>query len=157
MNALTWLSLAVLVALYYGPVQRLLESIARHHLFVMRDELFDKALKGETSFELDEYKQARKQINSLIRFTHLTTWQNMVLLVKFLRFNKNENAVSPLYRPMRQRAAVLMLGLMILRSPVLLTLSILGLLYQFVGLNVKGLKRRSLSLLNMIERESRSV
>ena len=55
MSALTWLALAIAVAVYYGPMQTLLESTARNKLFRMRDELFDQAAAGETSFDSEEY------------------------------------------------------------------------------------------------------
>lgn len=157
MNALSWLALAALVALFYGPVQHLLESIARHHLFVMRDELFDKARRGETSFDSDEYQEARRQLNSLIRFTHLTKWQHVLFIVKFLRFKEPDHSMSPLYRPLRERVALVMALLLVMRSPFVLLVSFCVGLYQFITLNALKTKRRALSLLHVIERESRSV
>lgn len=157
MNALTWFALAALVALFYGPVQHLLESIARHHLFVMRDELFDKARRGETSFDSDEYLEARRQLNSLIRFTHLTKWQNVLMIIKLLRFQKPERSVSPLYRPLRNRVALVMLLLLVMRSPLMVLTTLLMGLLKYINLNVLQGKRRALGLLHVIERESQSV
>lgn len=157
MNALTWLSLAALIALFYGPVQWLLESITRHHLFVMRDDLFDQALKGEVSFDSNDYVTARRQLNSLIRFTHLTNWQNMLLLTRFVRIKQPVAVVSPLYQPMRKRVALVMFSLIVLRSPVVLTFLLFGAMYQFVSLNFKGLRQKTMGLLSMIESESHSI
>ncbi|MSO24129.1 MAG: hypothetical protein EXQ58_12975 [Acidobacteria bacterium] len=42
----------------------------RHELFVLRDDLFDRAMDSELSFQSDAYITLRGQINGLIRFAH---------------------------------------------------------------------------------------
>lgn len=157
MNALSWLSIAALIALIYGPVQSLLESIARHHLFVMRDELFNKARHGETSFDADEYRQARRQLNSLIRFTHITKWHNVMLIGKLLRIRQPEQSMSPLYLPFRNRVAAVLLLLVIMRSPFMIAFTLLTGMIGFLRLNMIQAKRKVLKVLHVIEQESLSV
>lgn len=154
MDSLTWLSIAGIVAIAYGPMQNALESVARHHLFRIRDELFDKARTGETSFDSPEYLIARKRINSLIRFTHQMKWQNVLFISKFVNVKKPDDADNSLYMEFRQRIFFAIIGLIILRSPLLMALTILLGIFSFIGNNTAKIKSKATKILNAVEAES---
>lgn len=158
MNALTWLALAIAVAIYYGPMQSLLESTTRNKLFRMRDELFDQAASGKTSFQSEQYRAARENLNKLIRFTHMVKWYNVLFLYRAIGHKVDaEEEKNPLYEQFRLRVAITMFGLLVLRSPLLLMMLFPALILGYASSNSIRLKRQILKFVQVVERESKTA
>lgn len=54
----------------------------RQSLFAVRDDLFDRAVRGEISFDSEAYKTTRLILNGLIRFTHRASVLRVWLMIK---------------------------------------------------------------------------
>lgn len=78
----------IIVWFFYGPWQEIITSITRQLLFEIRDDVFDMARNRALDFESDEYLRIRKSLNSIIRFTHHTTWPR---LLTFKLFSKKRS------------------------------------------------------------------
>jgi hypothetical protein len=64
------LGATVLLAILYGPWQRLCTDYARNAIFEQRDALFDLALSGRLAFGSEPYEAIRSSLNGLIRMAH---------------------------------------------------------------------------------------
>lgn len=82
-------SVAGIVWFLYGPWQSLIMSIARGHLFALRDDVFDMATRGEMDFGSPLYLLVRQRININIRFLHTLSWSRMLIFHVTIR-PKNE-------------------------------------------------------------------
>ncbi len=72
-------ALLLLVGLVYGPWQTFWTEWTRERLFVARDALFDLAGPGMAlAFDEPAYRQARHELEVLIRFVHQMTWPRLV-------------------------------------------------------------------------------
>lgn len=63
----------------------------RQTLFKLRDDLFDAALRGETSFDSPSYRVTRAMLNGMIRYTHKTSLVGLLLTIVTRR---RDNPVS---------------------------------------------------------------
>lgn len=154
MSTYTWLGLALAVLIYYGPFQNLLESIARHRIFMLRDHLFDRAAAGEIDFDSREYQRARYQFNSLIRFTHKLKWQNLLAMYQLAKRGSHEYESSPLYDEYRARVGIVLLALIVLRSPVLFFGLMVLMLFAFVSVRFTRVRRQAASFVHFVEERS---
>lgn len=70
----------LLVAFHQHKTYRL--GCYRQRLFHLRNDLFDKAAKGDISFDSQSYGMTRELLNSHIRFAHRTTFFHTLLYLK---------------------------------------------------------------------------
>lgn len=145
------LCLSVIVAIFYGPWQRLRVDWARHRMFAVRDALFDAAHAGELDFESRSYKEARSSIERMIRFSHLMTWQRMALYYILLRDSLDERNTElsevgadehPLYSQARIYIGRSVLLCIMTRSIILLPVYLVVICAQYVNLDLVKLAYR---------------
>ena len=70
---------AGVILIFYWPWQETVIALTRQIVFEERDAIFDMAADGELEFDSPEYKEIRRALNQLIRFTHELTWLRFVL------------------------------------------------------------------------------
>lgn len=160
MTPITWAVIAIAIIIIYGPIQALLESVARQRLFNLRDQLFNQALDGTTSFEDPQYQQARDRINCFIRFTHSLKWYTFMLANRITLDGDGEQKEeateeNPLYGQFRQEVAKTMLWLMVFRSPLLLIIGTVYAIYMLATFKVNELRRRVRDATLAMERGAR--
>lgn len=80
----TLVSLGAILLVVYGPWQTLCEDRARQHLFEARAMIFDLAADGRLSFDSEEYREIRRALNCLIRYTHQLTWPRFLTCALFI-------------------------------------------------------------------------
>ncbi|WP_022949552.1 hypothetical protein [Methylohalobius crimeensis] len=127
----------LLLWLIYGPWQNTVTDITRQKLFEIRDEIFDMAAKHDgISFDDPAYQEIRDFLHSMIRHAHLLTWPRFLLLALMNRNEasgindlladiKSEDARNAIREKMRL-AIENVIGAMVLRSPILLTIGMLA-------------------------------
>ena len=71
--------LGVLLAILYGPWQRMCTSYARDVIFEQRDAIFDIAASGRLAFGSEPYETIRSSLNALIRLAHRLTLFDVLL------------------------------------------------------------------------------
>lgn len=138
LNALlNLMGVAALLALVYGPLQSFIVDAVRQRFFEIRDGVFDAAARGEISFDDPHYVKFRASMNGLLRNAHeCTVWRMVTLSIVGVKlFGKpsdsdlNPFAEAPaIIKEAHQRATIWMGALMWLRSPLLILLSMLGVL-----------------------------
>lgn len=64
-------AILLLILFWAGPWQRMCLDLARQRLFANRDRLFDMALEGKFEFDSEGYREARLQIERMIRYAHV--------------------------------------------------------------------------------------
>ena len=75
--------------LYYGYRTDLL----RLRVFIIRDRLFDSAMKGELDFNSLAYKRTRTTLNGALRFAHRLTLSKLLITAIWMR-RKDPNATE---------------------------------------------------------------
>ncbi|ARL50620.1 hypothetical protein [Burkholderia pseudomallei] len=138
LNALlNLLGVAALLALLYGPIQSFIVDTVRQRFFEIRDGVFDAAAKGEIAFDDPHYVKFRASMNGLLRNAHeCTIWRMVTLSIVGVKlFGKpSESDLNPFaeapdfIKQAHQRATIWLGVLMWLRSPILIVLSMLGVL-----------------------------
>lgn len=71
--------LAALWCLYAFAYRRYRVDLLREQLFIIRNDLFDHAARGEISFSAEAYKVARLALNGMIRFAHVINLTRIVV------------------------------------------------------------------------------
>jgi len=66
----SFLALAFLCYLVFQSYQQYRVDRFRHNIFIMRDELFDKAAEGFIPFDHEAYRLVRTLMNGYIRYAH---------------------------------------------------------------------------------------
>jgi hypothetical protein len=96
MNAdllLSFLALAALGVLFYGPWQGICTDVARQVVFEQRDKLFDMAMTGRIAFDSKEYIEIRSGLEAIIRFSHDLTFPRAIYLAyMFPKIRERDNA-----------------------------------------------------------------
>ncbi len=72
-------SVIALIVLFYTAWQSYCIDDARQKLFEQRDRLFDLCAEGHWSFDSDEYRKVRSDLEVLIRFTHRITMPTLLM------------------------------------------------------------------------------
>lgn len=71
------LSLIAIAAFLLGPYNTLRVDRLRQQVFALRDELFDRARKGEIRFDSAAYMATRTLLNGMIRFSHRISFSRL--------------------------------------------------------------------------------
>jgi hypothetical protein len=82
--------------LYYGYRTDLL----RFRLFIIRDRLFDAAVKGDLDFNSPAYKRTRTTLNGALRFAHRLTLSKLLITALWMH-RKDPTAVERQHKAMR--------------------------------------------------------
>lgn len=134
-----YIALALLVAFLYGPWQKFVESLVRHKLFKIRDELFDYAAEGNIDFDSEDYGRVRESLNSFIRFAHTMSWIHVFLSRKLVSEQEKDvrslfefsddlsDDVKAFLKMSSEQGFSCLLVLIVLRSPLLLGLIVVTL------------------------------
>ena len=80
----SFLCLVSIGVILYGPWQSVCTDAARQLIFEQRDKLFDMALAGRISFNSQEYREIRRGLEVLIRFSHDLTLAKAIYLAIFV-------------------------------------------------------------------------
>jgi hypothetical protein len=72
------LALVAFFTLFYGPWQNAMADLAGNFVFESRDAIFDMAVRGKIDFSSEQYIEIRKQLQSLIRFSHEASLPSMI-------------------------------------------------------------------------------
>lgn len=84
MNALlSSLSIAFFVCVLFHLYNQYRVDRMRQELFALRDALFDRAARGELSFDSPAYMATRTMLNGMIRFAHKASVTRVLLTVWF--------------------------------------------------------------------------
>ncbi len=132
--------LGLLLWLIYGPWQETVADILRQKLFEIRDELFDLASEREDfTFDSPAYRELRNTLNGMIRHAHFITWPRFLIFGWLTRrYQANESSLMDLIQSIEdpqlrdrvrhkiQAAVHAMIVSMILRSPILMGVLMLG-------------------------------
>ncbi|MER8511663.1 hypothetical protein NKH47_01735 [Mesorhizobium sp. M1060] len=82
-------SLAGIVAIFYGPWQKLCADYCRQIIFEQREKLFDLAADGKLEFDSGEYRLLRSFLEKTIRFSHELTVYRFILHQVSLRYDSD--------------------------------------------------------------------
>ncbi len=99
-----FLGFSALLILFYGPWQFVCVDIFRQYAFEQRDKLFDMAMDGKFSFQSDDYRKARANIEANIRFADRATVARVTFLWGFcleLRRSKAPTFPEPFAKAIR--------------------------------------------------------
>ena len=123
-------------AVLYAAWPRVVVDSIRQRIFEIRDELFDMAANGKIGFDDPVYIHFRDTANALIRYCHAISWPRIVFLALPVKASGLERQYEPIHesirdnQPLRDKVKrlevemlVLVLGVMYLRSPLLLLLT----------------------------------
>lgn len=139
-NAIVSLLLLLLLGLFiYGPWQEICTDFARQIIFEKRDAIFDLADSDKWSFDNREYRAIRSGLEKLIRFAHELTLPSLLFLFIFIKPSATNDKPEMLRAVERIRdenlrtevsklvdeALMACLGMMILKSPVTIILTIM--------------------------------
>lgn len=69
-SVIFWLEALFLWWWYCFPYQQYRVDLLRHRLFLIRDDLYAAAARGEISFNDPAYGMTRKTLNGMLRFAH---------------------------------------------------------------------------------------
>lgn len=69
-SVIFWLEVLFLWWWYCFPCQQYRIDLLRYRLFLIRDELYDSAARGEIGFDDPAYGMTRKTLNGMLRFAH---------------------------------------------------------------------------------------
>ena len=75
-------------------------DLLRFRLFIIRDQLFDAAVKGELDFNSPAYKRTRTTLNGALRFAHRLTLSKLLITFLWMR-RKDPTAVERHHEAMR--------------------------------------------------------
>lgn len=129
---------AVALALVYGPLQSFIVDAVRQRFFELRDSVFDAAAKGEVAFTDPAYLRFRDHVNRLLRDTHeITIWRFLALSQAAVQMEvgPSTDELSPfesapqVIQEAHKRVLVWMTVLLWLRSPLLILLSAVGVVF----------------------------
>ena len=88
-EAVSWILLAVLCWLFYGPYRRYRLDLARYRLFVIRGALFDSAMVGShIGFDCRAYGMVRTTLNGMLR--NLEDFNPIYLFVLYRRASRDK-------------------------------------------------------------------
>jgi len=128
-------SLGFLVWFVRGPWQAILVDITRQRLFEIRDSIFLMAADGKLDFQSEPYLELRNRLNRSIRFCHnarvsrliASAWVEDEVSEKSTSWSLIEKVQDESVRRDLEvkaaEAAMHLAALMVLRSPILLILS----------------------------------
>ena len=141
-------------AVLYGPWQTACTDYFRQPLFEQRDALFDLADRKGIPFNDVAYVEARSTINAFIRFAHRISFSRLVLHSRLNQaLNNDEISLWPdlgddwdqesrdTFAGITKAVERSMVGLMLLKSPVLWMAILLAGLLMVALASVLGLKR----------------
>jgi hypothetical protein len=83
-----------LLAFWWGPWRWAVTDLARYHMFVVRDELFDAASSGIFTFSDRRYVEIRESINASIRFAHAMSLSMLLWHVVSRRIEGRKGAIN---------------------------------------------------------------
>lgn len=99
---LSFLCMVSVGAILYGPWQSVCTDVARQLIFEQRDKLFDMAASGRISFNSREYREIRRGLEVLIRFSHDLTLAKAIYLAitvpKVWRKNRQDPIIMSVNR-----------------------------------------------------------
>jgi hypothetical protein len=140
------LASAALVAFWWGPLRWFAVDWARDRMFEARERLFDAASDGRIAFDDPDYREIRGSINSLIRYAHGVSLSRLLFHSRLLRSpledacfdNSPRKAAERIADPTAQRIAFQSIAetekaaitLVAMKSPIITSIVILGLLWQ---------------------------
>ncbi|MEO5338081.1 MAG: hypothetical protein H7841_14485 [Magnetospirillum sp. WYHS-4] len=173
MNLIVVLVAALLLLLLHLKAwQPLCNYWARQRLFEVRGRLFDMAATGQLSFDDPAYRELREGINVLIRFAHHITWPRIAwcsillpssrkspVLFEPALINLNTTSSNPNtrleVRRMIWKAEKTVVFLVLLRSPSLWLLVVLGMLAQLVAPHLRNMFQKAVRFFALkIERDA---
>jgi len=152
----TVILLGLLVLFVRGPWKDMCTDYARQIIFQHRDAVFDMAVEGRLEFGSSTYRTIRAALERNIRFAHELSIARFVFfaapLLRDRRRSQLEIAVSSIadeqlraevmehvYRA--QRALIIM---MVVKSPLLMVVSIVVAIVSSVGKGLVGWRRKTL-------------
>jgi len=139
-GTVTLIVLMMIVATIYGPWQWYCVDRARQKLFEIRARIFNLAAAGQIPFDSPQYRAIRDSVNIRLRFAHRMCWQQLMALA--YPHSPQGSELKRQIRPIEDaslraaleqeanKAARVMVELMILRSPFLLVTYALVKLYD---------------------------
>lgn len=159
----------VLVWFLYGPWQTFCVDFARDELFRARDAIFKMAARGEIEFDSAAYQNIRTGLNALIRHTHKISWLWLLSLSaaeRNLNLKRKDRSsslsvglsqlpqgpVEELVRAQVRHARYAVISLLIVRSPILLLVSVLIILAYCI--KPEKVKQRAAEASDQIQSEA---
>lgn len=133
---LSIIALALTLVIIYGPLQSAFTAYTRQTIFECRDSLFDMAANGELDFHSVEYREIRKSLERLIRFTHLLTVERLLFFSLFARPAKQPDSMNDFAAKISdaatrdkvntviKKAKLATISMMLMKSPLLWLLAL---------------------------------
>ena len=157
----------LLVIFFRYPWQNILVDMTRQRLFEIRDDIFLYAANGRIEFDSDIYDELRDRLNSAIRYCHKARFSTVfaVILVHGSQEKQEKSLMdivsniedADLRNDLEEKvveATFFLANLMVLRSPILLILSVVLLPFILIYELLSGHIKKGIAVVgNIIEKD----
>ena len=160
------IALGVMTWFFYNPWQSLMVDMTRQRLFETREKVFLMATEGKIDFDSDVYRELRHRLNLSIRFCHFAKISRLLTSLylqsresRHQRDQQNNHSKSlhaiitsieneetrDDVRLMIRETTIIILSLMVIRSPITIALSMIALPLVLVTELLNGFKPQTFS------------
>lgn len=160
-------AIAFFVWFFFKPWNQFVIDMVRQNLFEIRDEVFDRAARGDLEFNDRAYIEVRFRLNAMIRYCESHSLINFVIsnpasdrvpdrMMAAIDAMENRDVAAWLEKKMLHAAAV-MITAAVFRSSIGLVCAVIALPFVIADLLLTGTKRQTSIIKRMASRVERDA
>lgn len=160
-------AIAFFVWFFFGPWNQFVVDLVRQNLFEIRDEVFDRAARGDLAFNDRAYIEVRFRLNAMIRYCESHSLINLLVsdsasegipdrMMIAIDTMEDRDVAAWLEKKMLH-ATIILITAAVFRSSIGLILTIIALPFAIADLLLTGTKRQTKFIKKVASRVERDV